>query len=123
MGVSRVVSILILAVFGFSLGSDFFSSHDMTSSCGTGQTSLSSPLAEGQGATLISESGCSEESKKEDCSDPCHLGYCHFGHCFHVTVTATHLIKAPPILSAFGKRPNGYIPSQYPPSIFRPPIS
>lgn len=120
---SRVISILILAVFGFTLGSEFFSSHDLAASCGNAESVAVNAEASVQYEVRVSDFECPEEAKEIPCSDPCHQGYCHLGHCFHLTVASVPQIKAALPLQIYGATYERHIPTQHLPSIFRPPIS
>lgn len=120
---SRFISILILAVFGFTLGSEFFSSHDSVASCGDAQRVAVNAEDSAQYEGRVSDIECPKEAEEIPCSDPCHQGYCHLGHCSHLTVASVPQIKAAPPLQTYGARYERYNPTQHLPSIFRPPIS
>lgn len=74
--VKNFTAILIIALLGFTIGSDVFSAH------------ADSILCAGD-AHSVADSGISAKIKvkdtatstQSDCNDPCHLGQCHFGHC------------------------------------------
>lgn len=119
----RFISILILAVFGFSLGSEFFSSHDSVASCRAAESIAVNAKATVRYEVRVSDLECPKEAEEIPCSDPCHQGYCHLGHCSHLTVASVAQIKATPPLQIYGARYECYNPTQHLPSIFRPPIS
>lgn len=121
---SRIISILILAVFGFTLGSEFFSSHDSAAACGAEERAAVNSEASAQHEVRASDFEFSEESKEIPCSDPCHQSYCHLGHCSHLTIASVLKIKAAPQLQLqiYGATYERYIPTQHLSSIFRPPI-
>lgn len=71
-----LIMILMLNFFSVVIGADPVASASADLFCGRGSAS--------QKNASISASGDfdhSENSQPSDCSDPCHVGGCHFGHC------------------------------------------
>lgn len=120
---SRIISILILMIFGLTLGSEFFSSHDLAASCGAPESVSIGVQANDQYDGRFADLECPSEQKEVPCSDPCHQGYCHLGHCSHLTVASVPQIKVSAPLQIYGFKYERHIPTQHPSSIFRPPIA
>ena len=67
------VALLLIALFGFTIGSEVFASH---SEFLPADHSHSVSASDADAATTLSS-----PTDKADCTDPCHVGQCHFGHC------------------------------------------
>lgn len=122
---NRVISIFVLAVFSFTLGLELFSSHDVAVSCGT-DAHLSSKAEQlsAPKAVLATNFENPMGAKEVPCSDPCDQGYCHFGHCFHITIASfSQINKMRPFVKVYGSVYERSFLAQHPASIFRPPIS
>ena len=86
MGAKSLITILIVLAFGFSLIAESFSSdlnHHATQT--ENQLIQDSQLSADQ-PILTSHHSEPTDTKKDDCSDPCHLGHCHWGHCSFTAV-------------------------------------
>ncbi len=73
-----LIFVLMLNFFSVVIGADPVATASADLFCGRGSASASQKKAS------ISASGDSDhngESQSSDCSDPCHVGGCHFGHC------------------------------------------
>lgn len=74
--VKKFTAILVIALFGFTIGTEIFASHSEFLSC---DEAIELKVADNgvQNDALLQHS----EAGDSTCADPCHLGQCHFGHC------------------------------------------
>lgn len=104
--IKAFVSILLIAVFGITLGAEAFASDALI--CSDERKIVS----ESDSSKLISAELHSTEKKSapsqgtgNSCSDPCHFGRCHFGHCsFAFSGSDLHFHVADTIIEATGLR-------------------
>jgi len=71
---SPYIALLLIALFGFTIGSEVFASHSEFLPSDHGHSVEASDAD-------VAVTTFSAPSDKEDCNDPCHVGQCHFGHC------------------------------------------
>lgn len=83
----RLVSFLLLFLLGVNLlaGASSFHSEQLDEHS-VGATF--SQLMDGSQPSLHSATDCTDEThtKSSHCTDPCHTGRCHFGHCSYQAV-------------------------------------
>jgi hypothetical protein len=74
--VKTFTAILMIALFGLTLGSEVFASHSEFVSCSASGSAEGARIEAHSSDRLVTPT-CNES----DCADPCHLGQCHLGHC------------------------------------------
>lgn len=78
----RVVSILLLSVFGLLLVTESLTASTHQTSCEN--EAIHSAGEQGPVAQLLCDDPHASD-QHEKCTDPCHVGLCHIGHCSFVS--------------------------------------
>jgi hypothetical protein len=122
MGSFRIISILTLAIFSLTLSLEIVFSTDRGGACASYENVPGTPQIGVRDGDHLAKIEFPSEKKEIPCSDPCQEGFCHLGHCSHLTIASVPQIKIPSTLQIYGLKSERHIPVQHPSFILRPPI-